>query len=1030
MPHGERRHLTVLFCDLVGSTEISSHLDPEQWREIVGGYHRAAAQAIERFGGHVAQFLGDGVMAYFGYPKAHDNEAERAARAGLAILDAISKLNENDTRPKLSGRVGIDSGAVVVGTGAGGDADVFGDTPNIAARAQAAAAPSTLLVTAATHRLVSGLFVVEDRGAHALKGIERPVQLYRVVRSSGLRGRLEAVAASRGLTSFVGREHELRVLMNRWERAVDGEGQVAFIIGEAGIGKSRLLQRFHERIGKTPHIWTDASAAPLYQNTPFYPIVEILRQFLDLRGDESAEEQLSKFEKGLKIAGLKLTEALPIIAPLLNQPVPEQYRVFRVAPEEQRRRLFTALVDWVLGIARTQPTIVVTEDLHWADPSTLELIQLLVDQGATSRLLLLYTARPEFRAPWIQRGHHTQLSLSRLSAGNVRRMMEEAGAHKAVSKQIIGIMTERAGGVPLFVEELTRAVLEGGPGLIRDEIPSTLHDSLMARLDRLGQAKEVLQVCAVIGGKFSYELLHAVYSKDDDNLQRALRKLVDAELLYVRGIAPDATYRFKHALIRDAAYQSLLKSVRQLHHERIARNLETRFAEKGQPVQPELLAHHFTEAGLVMQAVPFWQQAGQKAVERSANLEAISHLKKGLELVENLPRTAERAHVELQLLTTLGTPVVATQGYGAQEVAGIYTRARERCIELDNTHLLFPVLRGLWAFHLTRANYHVAYELATEFLTLAQRGGDSGLMVEAHFLAGFTLQFLGEFCSARTHCDKGMALYDPKVHRALAFSFGVDPGVNCLSCAPLAVWSLGYPDEALNRSREALSLAEELNHPFSSGWALIAATWFRQYRLDEIAVEKQANSAIALATDHGFPLWSAWAMILHGWAMSTRGRAMEGVKQICEGLKFMRAAGAELARTHFLGLLAESYGRGGKRKEALASLGEAFMLVDKTGERFYEAELYRLKGELLLMGDRPNVREAECFFGKAIETARKQSAKSLELRATTSLVRAFAKQGRRDDARTMLAEIYSWFTEGFETADLKEAKALLDELSG
>ena len=506
-PTGERRHLTVLFCDLAGSTAIAAQLDPEEWRETVAGYHRAAADAITRFGGHVAKYLGDGVMAYFGYPEAHDDDAERAARAGLAILDAMSRLNEQAGQPKLAARVGIDSGAVVVGVGAGKDADVFGDTPNIAARVQEAAAPATVLVTEDTHRLISGLFVVEARGAPTLKGIERPLQLYRVIQPSGVRGRLQAAAAARGLTPFVGREDELRSLMNRWEQVLDGEGQVALIIGEAGIGKSRLVQRFHEQIAATPHTWVEAAAGAFFQNTPFYPVAEMLKQALGWRGDEPAEQQFSQLESALEAAGLKPPEAIPLLAPLLNLPPSTKYPSSSLSPEQQRRRLLATLVEFALGIARAQPTVITTEDLHWADPSTLELIQLLVEQGTQARLLLLYTARPEFRAPWPLRAHHAQITLNRLSTRNVRTMVAQVAARTALAEQTIAAMVERTGGVPLFVEELTRAVLESGDAkLTGREIPATLHDSLMARLDRLGPAKEVIQVGAVIGSEFSYDI--------------------------------------------------------------------------------------------------------------------------------------------------------------------------------------------------------------------------------------------------------------------------------------------------------------------------------------------------------------------------------------------------------------------------------------------------------------------------------------------------------------------------------------------
>jgi class 3 adenylate cyclase len=517
---GERRHLTVLFCDLVGSTAIAAGLDPEEWRETLAGFHRCTAEAITRFDGHVAKYLGDGVMAYFGWPAAHDNDAERAARAGLAILDAIANLNKQPGPVKLATRVGIDSGTVVIGRGAGQDAEVFGETANTAARVEAAAEPGTVAVSDAAHRLVSGLFVVEDLGLQTLKGIEQPLQLYRVVRPSGVRGRFQAATAAGGLTTFVGREDELRSLTSRWERVLAGEGQVALLFGEAGIGKSRLVLRFHEQIAGTPHTWVEAGAGAFFQNTPFYPVSEMLRQFV---GDGPAENQLEQLATRLAAAGLNPAEAIPLIAPLLNLALPPEYPPSALSPDQQRRRLLATLVEWVLGSARAQPLIIATEDLHWADPSTLEVIQLLVEQGASARLLLLYTARPEFHPPWTMRPNHLQINLNRLTASNVRTIVAQVAARIALSDETVAAVVERTGGVPLFVEELTRAVLESGdPKLSGREIPATLHDSLMARLDRLGPAKEVAQVAAVIGREFTYELLHAVYPMAEEDFRSAL----------------------------------------------------------------------------------------------------------------------------------------------------------------------------------------------------------------------------------------------------------------------------------------------------------------------------------------------------------------------------------------------------------------------------------------------------------------------------------------------------------------------------
>jgi class 3 adenylate cyclase len=594
---GERRHLTVLFCDLVGSAEIAAQLDPEEWREVVAGYQRAAAEAITRFGGYVAKYLGDGVMAYFGWPEAHDNDAERAARAGLALLNAVSQLNEHPSHPKLAARVGIDSGTVVVGAGASKEADVFGEVPNIAARVQAAAQPGTVLITGAGHRLISGLFVVEQQAAQTLKGVAEGVELYRVIRPSGMRGRLAAAAAAHTLTPFVGREEELRLLMNRWERAVDGEGQVVLIVGEAGMGKSRLVQRFRQEIAATPYTWLECATAPFFQNTPFYAVADMLQQSFHWDANQNTAQRLAALEASIGLAGLDPNEAVPLIAPLLELPVGDRYPPSSMAPDQQRKRLLATLVGWTFGAAKAQPLVIATEDLHWADPSTLELTQLLVEQGATARLLLVYTARPEFRAQWAMRAHHTQITLNRLSASNVRTMVADVAARKTLSEETIATAVERTGGVPLFVEELTRAVLESGDAKLTGRaIPATLHDSLMARLDRLGPAKEVIQVGAVIGSEFSYDLLRTVFPIAEQDLQHALLKLADAEMLYLHGIVPDATYQFKHALIRDAAYEALLKTRRKELHLVVARTIDERFPVIKQ-AHPEVLARHWTEAG-------------------------------------------------------------------------------------------------------------------------------------------------------------------------------------------------------------------------------------------------------------------------------------------------------------------------------------------------------------------------------------------------------------------------------------------------
>jgi predicted ATPase/class 3 adenylate cyclase len=1059
---GERRHLSVLFCDLVGSTSIAAKLDPEEWRELAADYQRASAKAIERFGGRVAKYLGDGVMAYFGWPEAHGDDPERAVRAGLAILEAISRLNEQRTAIKLSARVGIDSGIVVIGTGGSDDFEVFGETPNVAARVQAAAARDMVLITDATHRLVSGLFVVEERGAYTLKGIERPLQLYHVVQPSGVRGRLEALAATHGLTPFIGREIELRLLGDHWRCVRDGEGRLALIIGEPGIGKSRLIHRFHEHIAGTPHTWIEVTAAPFFQNTPLYPVAENLRKVISRRGDESSEEQLAQLESALVLAGLNPSETIPLIAPLLNMELPAKYRRSGLSAEHQRRRLLAVMVEWVVGLARVQPIVMITEDLHWADPSTLELIQMLVEQGPTPQLLLLCTARPEFRAPWTLKGHHTHITLNQLSLRNARIIVEQLAAQKGLSEETIEAVVERTGGVPLFVEELTRAVLESGDNnLIRRVIPASLNDSLMARLDRLGPAKEVAQLGALIGNEFSYELIQAVYPIPEQDLQRALGILTDAELLYANGAAPYATYLFKHALIRDAAYEALLRSRRKELHSRIAEILMRQFPDRVAS-SPELVAYHYTEAGLIPQAIPYWQRAGQSASQRSAYAEAISHLTKGLDLLKTLPDTSERVQYELALQIALGAPLIATRGYAASEVEHAYARALELCQQLEGTPQLFPVLWGLSAYYSVRAELETSRELGEQLLRLAQSVQDPALLLEAHHALGQYLFFMGEFSSAREHFEQGIALYDPRQHSSLAFVYGQDPGMACLSYEAWTLWFLGYAGQALERSGEALALAQELSHPVSLAFALDFAAALHQLRREVRLTQERAEAAIALSSEQGFQYWLTAGTLYRGWTLAEQGQREEGTSQLRHGLDAFLATGAKLGQPYFLAQLAEAYEKGGKADEGLSLLAAGLATIDNTGERFYESELYRLKGDLTLA--QPRVRslgfsvkkgpeftvqgstlrtlstyhrtptthveaDAEACLLKAVEIARKQQAKSLELRAATSLAHLWQSQGKKGEAHQMLADIYGWFTEGFDTADLKEAKALLDELS-
>jgi TOMM system kinase/cyclase fusion protein len=1044
-PDAERRQLTVLFCDVVGSTPLSEQLDPEDLREVVRAYQQMCAEVIQRFEGHIAQYLGDGLLVYFGYPQAHEDDAQRAVRAGLDMLTAMGTLNTRLAREKgvrVAIRMGIHTGPVVVGEMGGGDRKeqlALGETPNIAARLQSLAAPNSVVIGERTRQLVGGAFDVEELGLHALKGVSAPMRVYGIRSESAAESRFEA-ASARGLTPLIGREEELGLLRQRWHQAQAGEGQVFLLAGEAGIGKSRLIQTFHERVAAEPHLRLRYQCSPYYSNSAFYPIMAQLERAARFVRDEPPAQKLAKLEDLLAQATERVADVAPLVAALLSIPTGDRYPPLDLTPQRQKEKTIEALVDQLSGLARRQPVLLLFEDAHWSDPTSLDVLDRMVHRVQDARVLAVITSRPEFEAPWKALSHVTALTLPRLSRQQGAAMVERLTAGKALPQAVLTQILAKTDGVPLFVEELTKMVLESG--LLRERedryeltgplpplaIPSTLQDSLMARLDRLSTAKEMAQLGAILGREFSYEVIRAVAPWDEAPLQDALAQLVDAELLYQRGVPPQATYLFKHALIQEVAYLSLLRSTRQRFHQRIAQVLEARFPEIAE-TQPELLAHHHTEAGLLAQALGYWQRAGQQARQRSANAEAIAHLTTGLAVLQSLPDSPERSRQELVLQTTIGPAFMAIKGYAAPEVEHAYARARALCQQLGDTPQLFPVLLGLVEFYIVRAELHAARELAEQFLTLAQRVQDPELLLEAHLAMGTTLYYLGALEPAHAHLHRSIAFYNAQQHRSHAFLYGMDPRVLCLSHTALVLWLLGHPDQALDSSRESLALAQELSHPHSLALALDLAAWLHQFRREEHLTRERAEALIALATEHGFTLYQALGTILRGWALAQQGRVEEGVAQMGHGLAGWRATGAELVRPYYLALLAEAYEKAGQAEEGLLVLAEALALVRTSGERRKEAELYRLKGELLLARSPEHHPEAEACFHQALAVARRQQAKSLELRAAMSLARLWQQQGKRLEARALLAPIYGWFTEGFDTADLQEAKALLEELS-
>jgi predicted ATPase/class 3 adenylate cyclase len=1035
-----------MFCDLVDSTALASQLDPEDLREVVRAYQDTCAAVIQRFDGHIAQYLGDGLLVYFGYPQAHEDDAQHAVHTGLGIVAALETLNHRlGQRPgaHLAVRVGIHTGLVVVGEMGGGGRQeqlALGDTPNIAARLQGLAAPDTVVISAATQRLIQGYFTCQALGPQTLKGVATPLQVHQVVRPTEVQQRFD-IAVARGLTPLVGREHEVGLLRDRWAQVQAGRGHIVVLSGEAGIGKSRLVQVVKDEMTGTAALRIEYRCSPEHQHSALSPVIAHLERVLAWRPDETPADRLRKLEEAVRPYPLSLGEVVPLLAALLSLPLPEErYLPLTLTPQRQKQKTLEALLTWLLALTEHQPVLFIVEDLHWIDPSTLEFLTLLVDQGPTARLLTLLTCRPEFQPPWGLRTHLTPMALQRLPQSQVEAMITQVTGGKALPPVVLQQVVTKTDGVPLFVEELTKTVLESG--LLQESqehyeltgplppmaIPATLHDSLMARLDRLATVKAVAQLGAVLGRTFAYEVLQAVTPLDEASLQQALARLVDAELLYQRGIPPQATYLFKHALIQDAAYQSLLKSTRQQYHQRIAQVLETRFPAAVE-TQPELVAQHYTAAGCAEQAVPYWQRAGQQASDRSAHLEAISHCTTGIELLKTLPETPQRTQQALTLHIALGAALQVTKGLAAPEVEHAYSQARALCQQVGETPALVPVLFGLCRVYVTRPQLHTARELGDTLLRLAHQAHDPALAVVAHYALGMTWFCLGALPAARQYLEEGIARYTPDQRRALAFRMGQDLGVICRVLAALPLWLLGYPAQALARLHEALGLAHELSHPHSLAFALVWAANVAQFRRDVPAAHEHAEAAVALATEQGFPLWGALVTSCRGWALAMQGQGEAGMAQVRQGIAAYRATGAAVHVPYLCTMLAEISAHLGYTEDGLQALVEAHTLVEQHENRWWEAEVHRLRGVLLLRQPGTPQAEAEAWLQRALDVARRQEAKSLELRAAMSLSRLWQQQDQQAEARALLAPIYGWFTEGFDTPDLLEAKALLEELS-
>jgi class 3 adenylate cyclase/predicted ATPase len=1040
-PEAERRSLTVWFCDLVGSTALSARLDPEDYRAVIGAYHGCAAAVIERTGGFVAKYMGDGVLAYFGYPRADEHDAERAVRAGLALVEAVAGIETAAGEP-LQVRIGIATGLVVVGDligqGAAQEQAVVGETPNLAARLQALAEPGTVVIAPSTRRLTGGLFDYQDLGAIEIKGLAIPVEAARVVRESGAESRFEALRAAR--TPLVGRDEELALLQRRWQQAKTGEGCIVLISGEPGIGKSRLAQTLLEWIAGEPHTRLRTFCSPHHQDHALYPTITQLERAAGYRREDTVDQRLDKLEAVLAQATNDLGETAPVLAALLSLPTGERYPPLNRTPQKQKEKTLQALVAQVSGLAARQPLLMLFEDAHWSDPTSLELYDLIIDRVPALRALLIVTYRPEFSPPWIGRPHVTSLGLNRLAPRQRAEMITGVTGGKALPRELADQIAYRTDGVPLFVEELTKAVVESGmltdagdrytavgpvPALA---IPASLEASLLARLDRLSPVREVAQIGATLGRQFSHELIAAVAPMPQKQLDDGLAELVGAELVFRRGTPPDAEYTFKHALVQDAAYSTLLRGRRQQLHARIAETLQRQFPEIVAR-DPALLAQHCAEAGFNEKAVGYRITAGQQALARSAMTEAVAQLTKGLEVLANLPEGPARQQHELDLRLALGPALIATQGWAAEATGKIYERAGELCEELDQRQHLGAVLFGQFTYRNVRGEYRLAHETAAALLRIGEARNDALLISLGHHLLGYNYIGLGEFTLARAELEQTLRAEDadPALRSAAnAMTEHVcDEFVALLSHLAVPLAQLGYLDQARARQDAAIQEARRLAHAFTLAFAL---GW--SLHIEEAASEAvmlRAEELLALTSEHGFPFWKAWGTLHRGRCLAMVGRETEGIAQMTEGLAAFRSTGTVAWLPLSLIRLAEAYGKARRPLEGLEHLTEAIRIIERTEEREFEAELYRVRGELLLATE--DAGQAEESFCTALEIARRQSAKLWELRAATNLAWLWRDQGRRAEARDLLASVCGWFTESFDTPVLQEARALLDELS-